>query len=274
MKKTIRTILNIALSALLIFGIVKLGLSIYNNNRSREEYGEAMEIAVVAKPEESSRPAETMPPQAPSEDKPEVKIPDDPFIKELFEIDLNALREENEDVIGWIIIPDTRINYPLLQWTDNEFYLDHTWKQTRNPAGSIFMDYQNSADFDQFNTIIYGHNIMNGDMFGSLHSYRTLDYLQQHPYVYIVTDEGVMRFDVFAAQFAGIETIVYGLNIESEQKKKEFLRYVQDYSSVETELSPTIEDKFLTLSTCTGGNNEKRMVVIGVFNEENSYKRP
>lgn len=275
MKKKTRRFLNMLLILVLLFGINKFALSELDNRRSQNDSNQALLIAGIL-PEEETRPTvasaismeeTTAPPETQSQ------LPEDPIIQELLHIDLNALREENEDVIGWIFIPDTKINYPLLQWTDNTFYLNHTWTQSNNASGSIFMEYQNSPDFSDFNTIIYGHNMRNGTMFGSLHNYRRPNYWKNHPYVYIVNDHGVFRFDVFAAQSASTQSVIYGLGIESDQRKEEFIRFARDYSFFETDIVPTAEDRILTLSTCTGSGHTNRWVVLSVLNDEASFKR-
>lgn len=276
MKKRIRLILNCILVLVMLFGSAKFILSKRENYRSQQDYDQAMQVAAGQTAEETgpadNLPEETAAPEAAEETAPE--IPEDPVILELLDIDLEALREENEDVIGWIYIPDTKINYPLLQWTDNDFYLEHTWKQTKNASGSIFMECQNKPDFSQFNTIIYGHNMINGSMFGGLHNYRRPNYRDTHPYVYIANDDGVFRFDIFAAQSANTKSIIYGLSLETDQRKEEFIRFAQDYSFFETDLTPTPEDRVLTLSTCTGAGHVNRWVVIAVLNEAQSYRRP
>lgn len=276
MKKRTRLILNCILAAVLLFGSYKFIVSRLENRRSQQDYDQALLVAAGQQQEETlppeMAPDSTKPSEGPVENAQE--LPEDPVIQELLAIDLDALREENEDVIGWILIPGTKINYPLLQWTDNDFYLEHTWKQSPNASGAIFMECQNAPDFSEFNTIIYGHNMINGTMFGSLHHYRSPHYWENHPYVYILNDEGVLRFDVFAAQSANTQSIIYGLGIETDQRKKEFLRFAQDYSFFETDLTPTVEDRILTLSTCTGAGHVNRWVVLSILNEEASYKRP
>lgn len=276
MKKRTRLILNSILLVIMLFGSTKFILSRLENYRSQQDYDQAMEIAAGQPTEEMTR-QETIPETTMVSEEPEeipAEIPDDPVLQELLAIDLAALREENEDVIGWISIPGTKINYPLLQWTDNDFYLKHTWKQSENASGAIFMECQNAPDFSEFNTIIYGHNMINGTMFGSLHHYRNSSYWEKHPFVYIVNDEGVLRFDVFAVLSANTKSIIYGLGIETDQRKTEFLRFAQDYSFVETGLTPTVDDRILTLSTCTGAGHVNRWVVLSILNEEHSCKRP
>lgn len=284
MKKTTRRLLNCILFLVLAFALVQFIRSEIENIRSQEDYSLAKQIA-DGHSEEETAPAEdiasigiqTEPEISEtiaSAEEPAPAAPMDPVIEELLAIDLDALRHENEDVIGWIHIPDSKISYPLLQWIDNDFYLEHTWTQSNNASGAIFMEYQNAPDFTDFNTIIYGHNMRNGDMFGTLNQYRNPKHLEKHPYIYIVNDEGVLRYDIFAMQSASIKSIIYGLGIETDKRKEELIRYSIDYSLVETQIVPTAEDRILTLSTCTGRGHTSRWVVQAVWNEEHSYKRP
>ena len=98
-------------------------------------------------------------------------------------IDFDSLQEINPDVIGWLEMEavDT-INYPIVQGEDNDYYLHRTFQRTDNFAGSIFMDYMNKSNFGQRNTIVYGHNMKNGSMFGSLKNYRDQEVYQKSPY--------------------------------------------------------------------------------------------
>ena len=93
---------------------------------------------------------------------------DDPFIAEFAEKNLDALREVNPDVLGWIEIPGTQLAYPIMDGDDNEYYLEHPWDKKASAAGSIFLERLNNSDLRDFNTLIYGHRMMNGSMFGSL----------------------------------------------------------------------------------------------------------
>lgn len=283
MKKWIRWTLNILLVLVLLFGLAQFLLSERESNLSRHNNDIAMQIAKgeteppETLPEETDPPVETtVPPEITDPTIPEetVPIPDDPCVQELLTLDLDALRQENEDVIGWICIPDTNISYPLLQWTDNEFYLTHSWQQTPNRAGSIFMEWQNSSDFTDFNTIIYGHRMREQEMFGMLHQFRKKDFLESHPSVYILADDGVRRYDVFAVQRVNLDSPVYGLGLDTDRRKEELIRYSLDYSAIETGIVPTIDDQLLTLSTCSGVNFTTRWVVQCVLNREGSYLPP
>ncbi|MBQ3588855.1 MAG: chloride channel protein, partial [Clostridia bacterium] len=98
----------------------------------------------------------------------------------MLELDMQALKTANSDVIGWIYVPGTAIDYPLVQGSDNSKYLNTAWDGTWNKAGAIFMEERNSAEFDDFNTIIYGHNMGNGSMFSDLHLYRDPGFLPEN----------------------------------------------------------------------------------------------
>ena len=278
MKKRTRRILSGILLLIAIFAAVRFTQSVLESRRSQEDYQMALEIAGGHAEAEEPVPETTVQTEPVQEEIPETEpeeteptMPDDPVIEELMALDLEALREVNEDVIGWIQIPDTSVTYPLLQWTDNDFYLHHTWQQHKNGAGSIFMDYQSASDFSDFNTIIYGHNMRNGTMFSSLRSYASPGYWEKHPHFYIRTDAGVARYDIFAIQSASTDSIIYGLGIDTQQRKQQFLRFATDYSLVDTGLTPTTDDSIVTLSTCTGNGHAHRWVVIGMLNEEASY---
>ena len=87
-----------------------------------------------------------------------------------FSVDYEGLRAINDEIVGWIRVPDTTINYPIMQTGNNDYYLSYTFERNTNIAGSIFMDYRNAADFSDRNTIIYGHNMYySGVMFGTLY---------------------------------------------------------------------------------------------------------
>ena len=107
-------------------------------------------------------------------------------------------------MVGWIQIPGTEIDYPLMQGKDNDFYLNNNWRGAKEYVGSIFLEYRNDPDMTDFNTIVYGHNMANGSMFGSLHRYQYDAYPEEHPYVYIVTDAGVLRYEVFSTYNAEV----------------------------------------------------------------------
>lgn len=256
MKKTSNRILTIFLVIALVGGFGLLGWRVLERTRGAADYNEAHQIAGVEPPEED-----------------QVAISDeeesDPHAAALADIDLAALQAINEDVLGWISIPNTELSYPILQATDNQYYLNHTWKKERNPGGSIFMESTNSPDFAQFNTILYGHRMNNDSMFGTLKYYNELDFWRDHPSVYIVNSTGVHRYDIFAAHEVGVRDIVYRLDLEESNLQEDFIAFCLEHSVLDTEIVPQAEDHVLMLSTCvdSSSHSSTRWVVLAVLNK-------
>ena len=188
----------------------------------------------------------------------------DEYAAVLAETDLSALREVNGEVAGWIAIPDTEVFYPVMQAADNSYYLDHTWNREKSSVGAIFIDCEGNPDFSDFQTLIYGHQMQNGSMFGGLHRYKDDAYLREHPAIYLATDEGVQRYDIFAAFEAGVKDVIYRLDIEQEGIQQELIDYCLSRSVVDTGIVPKADDHIITLSTCTGRGYATRWVVQGV----------
>ena len=200
-----------------------------------------------------------------SEEAPEeVPVWQDPYAQALKDMDFSALRQQNPDVLGWILIPGTRVSYPVVQGTDNSYYLDHTWRGGKNSVGAIFMDYRNSGDLSDFNTIIYGHRMNNRSMFGTLSQYKSRSYWQAHPYVYLTDDSGTHRYEIFAAGEVSVDSDVYRLGLRSDSSRQSFLDSCLALSALNTGVTPHTYDKVLTLSTCTGNGHATRWVVQAV----------
>ena len=194
----------------------------------------------------------------------EVPVWQDPYAQALKDMDFSALRQQNPDVLGWILIPGTRVSYPVVQGTDNSYYLDHTWRGGKNSVGAIFMDYRNSGDLSDFNTIIYGHRMNNRSMFGTLSQYKSRSYWQAHPYVYLTDDSGTHRYEIFAAGEVSVDSDVYRLGLRSDSGRQSFLDSCLALSALNTGVTPHTYDKVLTLSTCTGNGHATRWVVQAV----------
>ena len=225
-------------------------------------YSDALALATSGNPKKQ-QPQATEAPLPVAEPQWVAAVPEDgdPHIQTLEEMDLEALREVNPDVVGWILIPDTVVNYPLMQGTDNDYYLKNTWDGKRYAVGSIFLEHLNSPDLTDFNTIVYGHNMQNGSMFASLREYRNQEYWEKHPYVYIRSDQGVYRYEIFSSYLAKVESNTYGIRFTGEESRKAFLNNLLVYSDIDTGLEPAVTDRVLTLSTCSGRGTTTRWVV-------------
>lgn len=263
MKEYLRKGLRFLFLVVFVVSTVLLLRQSRDNRSGSESYAEALTIALR---EDGQAPAETpqAKPFAIQEEKtvwvPE-QVEDDPHVEAMAQIDLSALRQVNPDVIGWIRIPDTRVDYPLLQGEDNQYYLKHTWDNKENSVGSVFLEHRNSPELSDYNTIVYAHNMNDGSMFATLTRYTDAYYWRSHPYVYILTDAGVWRYEVFSSYKAEVESPTYGLSFHQTKTQAEFLLHVLQKSRYDTDIVPAGKDRVLTLSTCSGTDLSKRWVV-------------
>ncbi len=260
MSPKIRKLLLTVLALILCVSVVMVIRQTLQYKEGEAEYAEAE--ALVELPDLSDLEPD---PGTETEEEPdteeETAVYVDPYANALAAMDFTALREVNSDMLGWILIPGTVISYPLLQGTDNQYYLTHTWKKRTNVVGSIFLECQNSADLSDFNTIVYGHRMNNGSMFGSLKYYKQQSYWAQHPTVYITDDNGVHCYQIFAAYEISTAGDAYRLSFSSDQDKQDYIDYCLSKSVINTGLTPTVYDRILTLSTCTGNGYATRWVV-------------
>lgn len=258
-----RTVLTLLLAAVFIISTALLLRQMGDNSSGQDAYGDAIAIASGGESREIPEPTveETTQPTEPETVWVPAPVEGDPMMEEMAAIDLAALREVNGDVVGWIRIPDTKIDYPLMQGEDNEHYLKHTWKGGKNVVGSIFLESRNSPDLTDYNTIVYGHNMSNGSMFAGLHKFRKQDYWEDHPYVYIATDDGVFRYEIFASYRADVESPAYGLSFNQMKTRTTFLQHSQESSVIDTGIQPEKTDRIVTLSTCSGAGYSNRWVV-------------
>ena len=179
---------------------------------------------------------------------------------------LAGLQEENKDVIGWIRFDAMDISYPIMQGADNDYYLDHTFSGEENAAGSIFMEAANTSDFEDCHTIVYGHNMKDGSMFGSLKNYKKKDYYKGNGYFTIYTLKSVYRYRIFAYYDISMYGDVYNIEFEPDDYFKQFIDNMVKRSYYDTGVRPEKTDKILTLSTCSTEGN--RFVVNAVRLDE------
>ena len=269
MRPNIRKLLIAVLALVLCVSAVMLIRQTLQYREGEAEYAEAE--ALVELPDLSQlEPAPAPEPEPEETEEPEEEKPVyiDPYAGALAAMDFTALREVNSDVLGWILIPGTVISYPLLQGDDNSYYLNHTWKKWTNVVGSIFLECQNSPDLSDFNTVVYGHRMNNGSMFASLKYYKQQSYWAQHPKVYITDDNGAHCYEIFAAYEISTAGDTYKLSFPTDQSKQAYIDYCLEKSVIDTGLTPTVYDKILTLSTCTGNGHATRWVVQALLRGE------
>lgn len=282
MKKTYVRILAAVLAAALavsLFFIIRQQIDYRKGICSYEQAQQTVGVADLKLEPVTVRPSITEPAPAESEEEPEAEEeepPREPDANEaaLLELDLAALQQTNPDVKGWIAIPDTVISYPITQGADNDYYLNHTWNHEWNSAGSIFLEHLISPDFTDYNTLIYGHRMNNDTMFTGLHGYKSLEFWQTHPYVYILTPTGVSCYQVYAAYEASMDSITYALELKSASIRRKFIDFGLENSWIDTGVQPAVTEPVITLVCCTGHGHAARWVVQAVLDHTIPAEQP
>lgn len=184
------------------------------------------------------------------------------------EVDFTALAAMNPDVTAWLYGPDTGISYPVVQGTDNDYYLDHLLDGTANSAGCLFVDTSCRPDFSGRNTVIYGHRMKNGTMFAALGNYQEQVYYDAHPVFLLVTPEGRYVVELFSGYVADTAESAWMLDFSDEQAYLAWLEEVGEKSAFSSKVSPRAEDRVVTLSTCSYEFENARFVLHGVLRPE------
>lgn len=174
---------------------------------------------------------------------------------------LGALRVQNDDLAGWISIPNTRVDYPVVHTTDNDYYLNHGFDHSYLAAGTIFIDYRNSKNFSEnYNTVIYGHNMLSGAMFSCVSDFFSKSFFNENRLIYIYTDNGIYVYKTFNIYKVRIDKDVSYINTEFETGEQfvEFCNRMLRSSAVRVDdITFSETDKIITLSTCTNSRNSE-----------------
>lgn len=185
------------------------------------------------------------------------------------------LQQHHPDVKGWISIEGTHIDYPLLQSEDNVKYLDHNAFGDYVVTGSIFLDYRFDANFTNFNTIIYGHHVPTGDMFGDIKKFTDIDFFETHRYGTIYYNGEEKELEIFGI----LEVDAYDMNIyrplsDNIEENQAYYQYLLSKATYKRDVSVTSEDKICLLSTCfvdvTNGRHILLAKINPVFKKERS----
>ena len=180
-------------------------------------------------------------------------------------VDFESLQELNPDVVAWICLEGTVINYPVVLGSDNSEYLYKMVDGTRNGAGSIFMDYRNPPDFSGRNTILYGHHMKNKTMFAAITNYQDQAFYEEHPSCWILTPEGNYKLEFFAGFVASLTDDAWKLEFDSDEEYGQWLEWAVASSTFESAITPTTQDRVVTLSTCSYEYTDARYVLMGIL---------
>lgn len=183
---------------------------------------------------------------------------------------VEELKKENTDIVGWLEIPNTKINFPVLQGTDNEYYMRHTYQKKYSIDGSIFLDKDYDWNLPSSNLLIYGHNNKNGNMFQELLEYKKESYYKQHPNINFTTENDDSTYEIISVFLSRVyyksENDVfryyYFINAKNEEEYNNYVNESKKASLYDTGKNAQYGEQLLTLSTCEYSQEDGRFVIV------------
>ena len=182
--------------------------------------------------------------------------------EEKYVVDFEKLKEKNSDIVAWLKVNGTNIETTVVKTTNNDYYLTHNFNKEYNSAGWIFADYKNKVDGTDKNLVIYGHNMRNNSMFGSLKWVINEDWYnnEDNKYITLITENETQVYEVFSVYQIEKEDYYIQTNFNTEKEFNTFAQTIKKRSKKDFNVDVNKEDNILTLSTCA--NNNKYRVVL------------
>lgn len=181
-------------------------------------------------------------------------------------VDFESLKKICEDVVAWIYCPGTKINYPIVQAEDNDYYLYRLINGQENKNGTLFMDFRNQSDFSDWNTLVYGHNMKNGAMLGAIPKYVEQKFYDEHPLWYLMTEEKSYVIELVGGYVTPADSDSYA--IPGDQAGRDYLyKKASTSSTFESGVKVSGDDVLITFSTCVYDYDNARYILIGVLRE-------
>lgn len=225
----------------------------YRQTRESEKVAEAARDAAVHSP----APRKTEPSAPPQDTEESVPEPEKPPI----EVDFAALLEMNQDVKAWLYCEDSVLNFEIMQSNNNYYYLGRLPNNVPNMYGSVFIDYRCAGDFSDANTVIYGHDMQNGTVFGSLEKYKQQEYYDSHSVLYLLTPDRNYRLEAVCGFLHTASSSMYRLPSDADAVAQ-FLPDALAQSTFIPRFSIEEGDRFVTLSTCNDDYLDARYALI------------
>ena len=239
MKRKIYLALCIIFGLVFIVSSAGVGLTLYRYKQADTMYSDLQSSYVVPQPV-----------QTPKESAP-------------LSVDFDALMQENNDIIGWLYCENTPINYPVVQSSDNDYYLHRDLHGKYLANGTLFADCRCPSVGTGQNHIIYGHNMKNSSMFGTLVKYDKQKYYDEHPILYYLTPEKDYKIELFSGFTTEADSDIYRPEIGKSEEFEAFLQELKAKSTFVSKVTVTGNDSIVMLSTCSYEFNNARYVVFG-----------
>lgn len=185
------------------------------------------------------------------------------FVEQPFyNVDFSLLQQKNSDTIAFIHMQNTNVNYPIVQTTNNKYYLTHAYDKSYNNAGWVFMDYENLANFQSDNTVIYGHGRLDKTVFGSLKNTLTKEWQskQDNYVIWISTPTENMVYQIFSIYTIESESYYIKTSFAKSEEKEKWVNTMKSRNITGQNTDVSVDDKILTLSTCLNDNGGRIVV--------------
>ncbi len=185
-------------------------------------------------------------------------------------VNFSELINVNPNTVAWLSVDGTSINYPIVKTDNNDFYLNHSFDNSYKTTGWTFMDFRNDVNMTDNNTIFYGHNLLNKTAFGSISNLFGKNWVKNsNKKVIVLTPSKKYTYKIFSVYYIEPEVYYLSTNFYSDVDYKQFLDTIKSRNSIAIDNSVSIEDKIITLSTCTEDNKGRKVVHAKLINEEN-----
>lgn len=196
--------------------------------------------------------------------RPEIIYPDDSEVDYNMQASVaySTLKAINSDYVGWLSIPGTKADLPVCHCSNNDYYLNHSFREEYSPYGCLFLDCDNDSLMRDPNSVVYGHTTYDGSMFGSLKSYKSQEYYESNPFIYLMMEEHTYCYQIFAVV---VVPGTYDYRSPEYDSMEDFADSMIARSYISSSAGVSDSDRIITLSTCAASNSPDRLVVFGVL---------
>lgn len=266
-KRTRWHIIRMIAFVIFIASLIYIGYTLYTGYKEQQDYESLQEEIVTLEEVQNAEFTGERDGDAP-------ELPAEFANADRTSIDFEKLKSYNSELVAWVQIPDTNIDYPVArhEGDDQEYYLNYNMYQEPAFSGCIYMEDCNQADFSDYNTVLYGHNMRNGSMFRDLHKFEDTDFFDNHSDIYIYIPGHRLTYTIFAAYSTDSVKLTAAYDFSQKEDYERYLSGIQGVRSMDAmmreEISLTGDDRLLTLSTCIGGQPDRRYVVQGVLTDD------